>query len=148
MRILKLGLVCVFLAGCGGPESSAEEALRAWIAAAEAAAEEKDRRRLLAMISNGYVDSRGNRYEDVDSLLRLYFLRQDTVAIVTNIDEIVVTADTAAKITLTVGMAGRNNMSSFGIDADAYNFELELENTEDEWILIGSRWGQVGKELH
>ena len=35
-----------------------------------------------------------------------------------------------------------------GIRADAYNFELELENTDDEWMLIGARWGEVGGDLH
>jgi hypothetical protein len=47
---------------------------------------------------------------------------------------------------LTVGMAGLNN-SALGVSADAYNFELELQVDDDEWLLIGARWGELGEKL-
>ncbi len=80
-------------------------------------------------------------------MLRFYFLRQQSVAILTSIDEIVVMGETAAQVTLTVGMAG-TDASALGVRADAYNFELELEHTGDEWMLIGARWGEIGSDLH
>jgi len=43
-------------------------------------------------------------------------------------------------------MAGTNN-NAFGIDADAYKFELELQKPDDEWLLIGARWGDLGGNL-
>jgi hypothetical protein len=149
MRILIFSLICAFLAGCGGGGSDAapEQALRAWVDAAETAAEEKDRRGLLAMISENYADSRGNDHEQIGNVLRLYFLRQQSIALLTSIDDIVVMGDTAAQVNLTVGMAG-TDASALGIRADAYNFELELESTDDEWMLIGARWGEVGREMH
>jgi len=55
--------------------------------------------------------------------------------------------ETAALVTLTVGMAG-TDASALGVRADAYNFEFELENTGDEWMLIGARWGEIGREMH
>lgn len=147
-RILILSLICAFLTGCGGgPTAGPEEALRAWVHAAEAAAEDKDRRRLLAMISANYVDSRGNDHEQIGNMFRLYFLRQKSVAILTSIDDIEVMENTAAKLSLTVGMAG-TDASALGVRADAYNFELELENMDDEWMLIGARWGEVGRGMH
>ncbi len=147
MRILIFSLICAFLAGCGGgPAADPEEALRAWVEAAEAAAEDKDRRDLLAMISENYADSRGNDHAQIGNILRLYFLRQKSVALLTIIDDIVVMGGTAAQVSLTVAMAG-TDASSVGIRADAYNFELELENTNDEWMLIGARWGAVGRKM-
>ena len=98
------------------------------------------------MISENYVDSRGNDHEQVGNILRLYFLQQESVAILTSIDDIQVMGDTAAQVNLTVGMAGTDE-SALGIRADAYNFELELENTDDEWMLIGARWGKVGRDM-
>jgi hypothetical protein len=83
MRILIVSLICAFLAGCG-PEAGPEEALRAWVDAAEAAAEEKDRRGLLALISENYADARGNDHEQIGNMLRYYFLRQKSVAFITN----------------------------------------------------------------
>jgi hypothetical protein len=148
MRILIFSLICASLAGCGGgPEAGPEEAVRAWVDAAEAAAEDKDRGGLMALISENYADSRGNDYAQVGNMIRFYFLRQQSVAFITNIDDIVVMGDTAAQVSLTVGMAGTDS-SPLGVRADAYNFELELENTDDEWMLIGARWGEIGREMH
>ena len=146
MRILIASLICAFLAGCG-PEAGPEEALRSWVDAAEAAAEDKDRRGLLALISENYADSRGNDHAQIGNMIRYYFLRQQSVALITSIDDIAVMGDTAAEIGLTVGMAGTDT-SAFGVRADAYNFKLELENVDDEWMLIGARWGKVGQEMH
>lgn len=147
MRILIFSLICAFLAGCGGgPAADPEEALRAWVEAAEAAAEDKDRRELLAMISENYADSRGNDHAQIGNMLRLYFLRQKSVAFLTIIDDTVVMGGTAAQVNLTVVMAGTDARSP-GIRADAYSFDLELENTDDEWMLIGARWGAVGRKM-
>ncbi len=147
MRILIFSLICALLAGCGGgTEAGPEEALRAWVDAAEAAAEDKDRQGLQDLIAENYADSRGNDYQQIGNMLRFYFLRQKSVGFVTNINDIAVMGDTAALVNLTVVMAG-TNANALGVRADAYNFELELENTDDEWMLIGARWGEVGREV-
>jgi len=150
-RILQTGLICALLAACGGgsdggPNANPEDELRAWVEAAEARAEDKDRSGLLAMIAEGYADSRGNDHEKIGNILRLYFMRQQSVAILTSIDDIEVMGDTAAHVSLTVGMAG-TNASAMGVSANAYNFELELENPDNEWMLIGARWGKVGNDV-
>jgi len=143
---LILSLICAVLAGCGSSNGGPEDALRTWVSEAEVAAEERDRRGLLALISENYADSRGNDYEGVGQMLRIYFLRQQSVALLTTIDEIVLADDTAAILKLTVGMAGLNN-SALGVSADAYNFELELQVDDDEWLLTGARWGELGEKL-
>ncbi len=141
-----ISLACAFLAGCGGSEEGPEEALRAWVDAAEAHAEEKDRGGLLDMIDENYADARGYDHTQIGNLLRIYFLRQKSVGFVTNINDISVMGGTAALVNVTVVMAG-TNADAFGVRADAYNFELELENRDDEWRLIGARWGEVGTEM-
>jgi hypothetical protein len=135
MRILIISLICAFLAGCsGGTETGPEEAVRAWVKAAEAAAEEKDRKGLC------------NDHVQIDGMLRFYFLRHKSVGFVTNINDIAIMGGTAALVNLTVVGAG-TDANSLGLRADAYNFELELENKDDEWLLIGARWGEVGREM-
>lgn len=146
MRILVSGLVCAFLAGCGGSYDGPEEAVRAWVEAAEAYAEEKDRGGLLGMIDENYADSRGYDHTQLGNLMRFYFLRQKSVGFVTNINDIQLMGDTAALVNLTVVMGG-TNADKIGVRADAYNFELELENFDDDWRLIGARWGEVGREM-
>lgn len=138
---------CILLiASCGGPEGSAEEALRAWVNRGELAAEEKDRSTLLEMISENYLDARGNDHKQIGDLLRLVFFRQNSIALLTNIDSINLSGETAAKIELSIGMAGTKD-SALGFSADAYQFEFELVKDDDDWILIGARWGELGQEL-
>ena len=146
-RLLILGLVCSWLAACGDPPPPPEEAVRAWVAQGQQAAEEKDRRALVKMISPAYVDSRGNSRDEIESLFRLYFLRQHNIALLTKIEAVRVIDDSAAELELTVGMAGTND-GVLGFSADAYRFEMELERDGDDWLLISGRWGEIGGEIH
>lgn len=135
------------LGGCGNPETGPEEELRAWVAAGVEAAEHKERRELVSMISGSYRDARGNERSDIENMLRVYFLRQNRIVLLPSIDEITVYDDTAAKVVMTVGMAGTND-GTMGFSADAYRFALELERNENDWKLISARWGEVGDELY
>ena len=136
----------VALVACGGPPSEPEEELRTWVADGMEAAAAKERRKLVDMVSAAYVDGRGNERADIENMLRYYFLRQQKIALVSNIEEITVYDGTAAAIVLTVGMAGTSG-GVMGFSADAYRFALELETGADEWQLISARWGELGDEL-
>lgn len=142
---IALGLYAL-VAGCGGPQGTPEEALRAWVERAGHAAGEKDRATIVDMISPAYADARGNDREAVDRMLRLYFLRQRDIALLTTINDITVRGESAAVVDVTAGMAGTNS-GTFGFRADAYRFELELEVHDGEWLLIGARWGELGGDL-
>jgi hypothetical protein len=147
MRYLTLILTILILSACGSEDANDPEAeVREWVTRGESAAEEKDRGELLDLISESYADSRGNDRDGLGDILRVYFFRQDSIALLTSIDEITFYDDTAAQVLLTVGMAGTNS-GALGFRADAYQFELELQKQEDDWILIGARWGELGGEL-
>lgn len=146
MRVSLLIIVCAILGACGGADEGPEAALRAWVEAMELAAEDKDRRAMLDRISANYADARGNNRKAIGDTLRLYFMRQQNIAIVTTIEEITVHADSAARILLAAAMAGTDT-SGLGLSADAYSFDLELEKTGDDWLLIGARWGELGRNL-
>ena len=143
---IALLLVLAMLSSCGGDVSDPEQQVRAWMRAMHEAAEEKERGDIMAGISPAYIDARGNSRDDIDKLLRVYFFRQNTVTLLSNIDEVKVIGGTAAEVSITVGMAGTNN-SALGISADAYRFELELELDGDDWLLISARWGELGEQL-
>jgi hypothetical protein len=138
-------LACVAL-GCSEPPSAPEEELRAWVARGIEGAENKERRKLMGMVATAYVDARGNERDDIDGLLRVYFLRQNNITLLPKIEEITIYDDTAGKVVMTVGMAGTND-GVLGFSADAYRFALELEKDADEWQLISARWGELGDEL-
>lgn len=145
-RTLFIFVALTALGACGGPPSEPEEELRAWVADGIEAAAAKERRTLVDMVSAAYADARGNERADIENMLRYYFLRQQKIALVSNIEEITVYDGTAASIVLTVGMAGTND-GVLGFSADAYRFALELEKGADEWQLISARWGELGDEL-
>jgi len=136
----------MLLVACSGPTAGPEETLRLWVDDMELAAQGKDRHAMLDKISEAYADARGNSRKDIGDKLLITFLRQRSVAFVSTIDEITISGDTAAEIVITVAMAG-TNAGSFGVSADAYNFELELESVDSQWFLIGAKWGELGKDV-
>ncbi len=139
-------LAAVIVSACGGAETPAEQQVRDWVDDGVVAAEAKERRKLVDMISPAYADARGNEREAIESMLRFWFMRMDSVELVTTIEEIEIIGDSAAEVLLTVGMAGTHD-GVLGFSADAYQFALELEQDGDDWRLISARWGELGKEL-
>lgn len=136
----------VILVGCGEPPSEPEAELRAWVDAGIASVEAKERRAVVGMVSDAYVDGRGNERSDLDKILRVYFHRMHNIRLLPKIEEITLYGDTAAQLVLTVGMAGTND-GMLGFSADAYQFELEVEKDGGDWRLISARWGEMGGEL-
>lgn len=132
-------------AGCSNGGESPEQAIREWLEMAEAEAEERDRRALMARISENYADARGNERSDIENVLRYYFLRQKSVSLLPTIGELRVFGDTAAEVELTVAMAG--SRGGLNLSADVWKFELELERLDGDWLLIGARWGELGGEF-
>jgi len=135
------------LGACGGADQGPEAAIRAWVEQGETAAEGKDRGTLVDMISPSYADGRGNSRDDLENMMRFWFLRQGSIALLTRIDELNIIGDSAAELVLQVAMAG-TEAGGPGFDADAYRFEMELVREGDEWLLIGARWGSLGEEIH
>lgn len=134
---------------CAPDPGTPEEQLREWVAAMEVAAENEARGTIMDLVAPSYNDARGHARDDIDRLLRLYFLREDPIVLLSSIDTINVNGGTAATVTLTVGMAGTND-NVFGFRADAYRFELELEADEvperyADWRLLSARWGELGE---
>lgn len=145
-RPIATALICAGIAACGGSASNTEDQLRAWVDRGHEAAESKDRGELVDMIAPGYADARGNTRDDIENLFRFYFLRANKVALLVSVDDIEIIDDTAAEVTLTVGM-GASTDSALGFNADAYQFALELENIGEEWLLVSGRWNDLGGEL-
>lgn len=146
MRGLILSLIgCLLLSACGSPED-AETQIREWLEQGEELAEARNRRGLAAMMSPSYSDQKGNDRAAIENLLRFYFLRQDTIALITHVESIEVFGDTAAEVTMTIGMAGRND-GALGFSADAQRFAFELEQVDGDWRLMAARWADLGETL-
>ena len=147
LRLMLSATFLCALVACGDPPTPPEEAVRAWVAEGQRLAEEKDRNGMMDLISPAYADARGNEPDDIENMFRYYFLRQNSIKLLTKIDDIRVFGDDAAEVDLTIGMAGTND-GTLGFSANAYNFEIELVRDNDDWLLISGRWGEVGDETH
>lgn len=139
-------LVLAFTVGCGGSSSGPEAQVREWLSAAQSAAEAKERRKLMGMVSEGYRDGRGYGRGNVETMLTAYFFRQKSVQVVASVEEVRVFGDTAAEVDVTIGLAGSND-GVLGFSASAYNMSLELQQESGDWMLISARWGRVGEKL-
>lgn len=139
--------ILALLGACGGSAGDPEASIRAWVERGEAAAESRDRGTLVRMVSPSYADARGNSRDEIDDLLRLYFLRQQTVSLLVRIERLEVVGDSAAELVLQVGMAGSND-NRIGFSARAYRFEMELERDDGDWFLIAARWAELGDAVH
>jgi hypothetical protein len=146
LRLLLAVLFCCGLVACGDPPTPPEEAIRAWVAEGQRLAEEKDRNGMMDLISPAYADSRGNERGDIENMLRVYFLRQNSIQLLTKIGGVRVFGDDAAELDLTIGMAATND-GTFRFSADAYNFEMELVRDGNDWLLVSAQWGEVGHEI-
>ena len=134
--VLLLGLVSA--CGSEGPEA----AIRALIEGAEEAAESRETGFFRDILSESYVDARGNDRDRLISTLRGFFLTHDSIEIVTRIESIELSGSDAATATLHVGMLGSRAGASLigGLDGELYRVELELVERGGDWQVIGARW--------
>ncbi len=146
-RMLAVVAVCLFMASaCSKPQSEPEEQVRQLLAAAQDLIEAKQRSELLSMVSEAYSDADGNDRYGIGNLLRVYFLRQNSIKLITSIDDIRLFGDTAAEVDLTAGLAGSNDRA-LGFSASAYQFEFEFVKEGADWMLVSARWGRLGEDL-
>jgi hypothetical protein len=128
----------VLVAGCGSSDPEVE--IRALLAAAEQAAEERDAGAFGDAVGAAYRDTRGNDRERLLRSIRGYFIANQRIEIVSRVDEIVLEGTDAARAVVHAGLAGQRSGAALidGIEADLYRFELELVNDGGDWRIIGA----------
>lgn len=137
-RTIFPAILAALFAACAAPDAP-EQAVRAWLERAEAAAEARDRGTLVDMISERYVDSQGNDRAAIGRRLGLYFMRHRHIAIISTVEELAISGGSAARVVLTATLAG-TGQNVLDLGAEALRFELELELEDGAWRLIGARW--------
>jgi hypothetical protein len=128
----------VLVAGCGSSDPEAE--IRALLAVAEQAAEERDAGAFGDAVGAAYHDTRGNDRERLLRSIRGYFIANQRIEIVSRVDEIVLEGTDAARAVVHAGLVGQRSGAALidGIEADLYRFELELVNDGGDWRIIGA----------
>ena len=136
-------LAAALVAGCGAGDPEAE--IRALLAAAEEAAEERDTGFFADLLGAGYRDARGNDREEAVRMIRGYFIANQRIEIVSRVDDVVLEGGDAARAVVHAGMVGQRAGEGLiaGARADLYRFELELVNDGGDWRIIGAEFGRA-----
>jgi hypothetical protein len=127
-------------AACGG--ASPEEQIRALVAAAEEGAEARDLSDVMALVSERYVDAQGQDKTAVRDVVGGYFLINQSIHLLTRIDDVKFPSDAIATARVTVGMLGQQDDAAgdWSLAADVYEFDLRFLREGDEWRLQSASW--------
>lgn len=139
-----LGLViAMLLPGCRGERASPEAEVRALINSAVTAAEQKSIGTLKDSISEKYADDQGQNKRAVEGLLRLHFLRNETVHLYVHIQSVTLPQPERAQATVLVAMAGVPIASAQELPllrADLHRFEIDFVRENKTWRVQRAAW--------
>lgn len=131
----------LFFASCGRGDPEAQ--LRALIERSETAAEKKETTVLRQSISEKYSDSQGQDKKALEALLRYYFLRNESIHLLTRIQQISFPEPELAQAIVMVAMAGQPIRDAGELErlrADLHRFELSFARENGEWKLTRADW--------
>ena len=132
----------LLLNACSDDGLSREDEVKRFIESAVEAVEGRDLSAMTDLIHAGYRDRSGYNKKQVSNLLRLSFIRNKNIYLLTKIDDIEFLTDNEALVKLHVAMAGTAITDANAVSAlraRIYKFELHLIK-QDEWLLQQAKW--------
>jgi hypothetical protein len=143
-----LAVLAVLLSpGCGKSDpQDPEEQIRAVIAIAEEAAQQRDIGTLKDFVADGYQDKRGYDKRSVVRLVQGYLLRHRSIHLLSKISDFEINSPLRASTSLLVAMAGRRIESEeqlWDLRADVFQFDLNWTQSDGEWQVADATWRRV-----
>ena len=122
------------IAACG-PGSAPEDEIRALIAEAETAAEERDAAALRGMVADDYRDAEGRGADEIRRYLHGYLIAHQPIRLITRIDAIELEGKELARVQVTIGMLGReaDSDSAWDLAGDIHRIALRLVREDGQW---------------
>jgi hypothetical protein len=113
----------------------------------ELAAEARDVGDVMKNISDHYSDASGMTQEDAARYLRGYFIANQSIHLLTRIEQVEFPATDEARANVLVGMVGREAAASsrWDLAADLYEFDVTLRREDGDWKVTYARWQQRGR---
>lgn len=141
---------CAFMIALHGchRETDADK-IRKVITGVQKAAEEKDARKILTLVSKTYRDSQGNDLDSIRGLLLAYFFRHQKVHVYIPDIDISVEDSSAKALFQAVLTGGERTGPVSDILPEAlgmYNFDVSFKKEGGEWKVTSARWNRVGGE--
>jgi hypothetical protein len=138
--ILWIGLSLVV--GCRGETETPEARIRAVIDQIASAAEAKDVGGVKDHVADDFEDPHGRDRRELGQLLTFHTMRNQSVHVMTRVQDITIRDDGRASVELVAATAGRpipDSMPVAGLRADVYRIDAEFEERGGEWQLT---WAQ------
>ncbi len=142
LRILAI-LIPVFVLSCAQDAETPEAQVRKLIKEAESAAENKHSGVLREFISERYRDSEGRDKRTIEGIIRYYFLRNQSIHLLTRTQAIRFPQPKRAEATVFVAMAGQpiSSMQELPrIRADLHRFDIVFVTEDGAWKVVSAEW--------
>lgn len=131
------------LTGCGDADSPEQE-VRQVIDEMETAAEARDVSDFAQHLSDEYRDANGMSPDEAARYARGYFVANQSIHLLTRIEQIEFPLPDEARARVLVGMVGRDADAAGNWDlvADLYEFKLALRQEDGEWKVSFAQWSR------
>jgi hypothetical protein len=144
LRRFSVLLMCVFfISACGTPDSPETQVRRA-IDAMEKAAEARDVGDLMEFVADDFRDQYGQDRDQLRQYLVGYFIANQSIHLLTRIDELELPGPDEALVRMTVGMVGQDAdaANAWNLAADVQDFEITLRRDDDDWKVLYAKRGR------
>jgi hypothetical protein len=134
LRYFLLFTIASLLSACG-PADSPEAQVRKAVDAMEAAAEARDAGDVMAFVADDFRDSYGQGPDDLNRYLHGYFIANQSLHLLTRIDQIEFPASDEARLKVTVGAVSReaDAAKSWNLAAEVHDFEVTMRRQDNDW---------------
>ena len=138
-------VVTIAMFGCS--KGTEEDKVRKVITDVQAAAEEKDVRKIVGNIADTYNDPQGFDRQTIRRLLLGYFLGHPKITVYINNLNISVENSSARANFQTILTSGKKTGSPTDVIPESlgvYRFAVSLEKDSGDWKVTSARWERVG----
>jgi hypothetical protein len=144
-----IGLSILFIWGCTSDPVTPEERLRQTIAQAEVYLQDRDLSEAMNYVHSDYQDKNGLDIRQLRAMLAGYFIRHQSIYILTRIEQINLSKDDEAQVLLFAGLAGSSQQRSASLSqwrGDLIRLDLRFVLQGDDWLLRQADWRRAGPE--
>jgi len=145
MMILLIFVIIITALGCH--KENDQDKVKKVITDIQAAAEEKDVKKIINNLAKTYKDPQGYNYETIKGLLVGYFFQYPKISVYINNLEISVENTSAQAVFQTVLTSGNKTGSVADVipqSLGTYDFDVSLKKESNSWKVTSAKWEQVG----
>jgi hypothetical protein len=142
-----IGVLSLSLWSCSDDPHSPEERVRQSIREAEDLIERRVLSKVMSHVHPNYLDQDGRDFQQLRIMLAGYFLRNQSIHIISRVKQIEIDADGKAQAVIYAGVAGGSQRPSDSLETWRSDLlQLQLTFVEDEgegWLLSQASWERV-----